>query len=73
MKSFYTYAGTEFNHLRKTVEVQGVETDDPTAYTPASNYLAERHVGLVLQSTRAVLPQAQLPMTYLDFAVRHVA
>ena len=38
-----------------------------------SNGLAERHVGLMLQSTRAVLLQGNLPMTYWDYAVHHVA
>ena len=71
--SFYTDGGTEFNHARKTLEAQGVDTDGSMAYTCASNGLPERHMALFLQSTRAALNQAKLPITYRDYAVRHVA
>lgn len=44
-----------------------------TAYTPASNGLAEQHVGSLLTAARAVLLQTKLPMSYWDYAVRHLA
>ena len=64
VKSFYKDGGQEFTMARQTLRERGLDTDGSTAYTPASNGLAERHVGLLLQSTRATLLQAHLPMTY---------
>lgn len=50
-----------------------MDEDGSTAYTLASNGLAERHVEIILQSARASLFLVQLPVVYLDYAVRHVA
>ena len=50
-----------------------MDTDGSMAYNSASNGLPERHVPVLLQSTRAALLQSQLPITYWDYAVRHVA
>ena len=73
VKSFYSDGGREFDKARKILGEKGVNTKGSRAYTPASNGLAERHFGLLLQSTRAALLKAHLPMAYWDYAVRHVS
>ena len=73
VKSFYSDGGREFNHARTTLEARGVDMGGSTAYTPQSNGLAERHVGVILTAARAALHQARLPVTYWDYAVQHVA
>lgn len=73
VKSFYSDGGKEFNQARKTLEARGIDMGGSTGYTPQSNGLSERHVGIILTSARAALYQAQLPMSYWDHAVRHVA
>ena len=73
VRSFYTDGGREFNHARTTLEARGVELGGSTAYTPQSNGLAERHVGIILTAARAALHQARLPISYWDYAVQHVS
>ena len=63
VKFLYTDGGGEFNKARRTFEEKFVQIDGSSAYTRASNGLEERHVGLMLQSKRAVLLQSNLPIT----------
>ena len=72
-KSFYSDGGTELNHARTALEALVIDPGGSTGYTPESNELAQRHFGIALTAARAALYQAQLPMAYWDFAVRHVA
>lgn len=73
VRSFYSDGGKEFLNAREALKDQGVDVDGSTPYTPQSNGLAERHVGIILTAALAALLQAKLPMKYWDHAVRHVA
>lgn len=73
IQSFYKDGGLEFSKCKLRLEDKCVDVDGSTAYTLASNGQAKRNVGIILQSFGAALFQAQLPVTYWDYAVMHVA
>ena len=73
VRSLHTDGGKEFHLAREKLREEGVYTTKTTAYTPQSNGLPERSHGIILTIARAALLQANLPFSYWDYAVQHVA
>ena len=73
VRSLHTDGGKEFHLAREKLREECVYTTKTTAYTLQSNGLAERSHGIILTIARAALLQANLPFSYWDYAVQHVA
>ena len=72
VRSFHTDNGREYTKAISALTNMGVDTSTTTAYTAASNGLAERYHGVLMSDARAVLLQAKLPQSYWDYAIAHV-
>lgn len=72
VKKIHSDNGTEFSRAFDILKKDGLEITTSTAYTPESNGLVERTHGVLLSSIRSCLQKAKLPMTYWNYALRHV-
>ena len=72
VRALHTDGGGEFVKARKALKSQGVKCTHTTAYTAASNGLAERTHGTILALARSCLLQSKLPLKYWAYAVEHV-
>lgn len=73
IKCFRTDNGTEFvnSQLETHLQELGIEHQTSVPYSPAQNGSAERRIGVLKMIARGLLIQAQLPISFWSYAVRH--